>query len=231
VFVPLAEESGVISEIGRWVFERACRDRHLWQNRRPTHEFTLSVNVSAPQLLAPDYAATVAAVLSRTGTDPKIVTLEVTENVFEDGDRALAVLRELRGIGVTLALDGFGTGHSSLNSLARFPIDIVKIDRTVVAGLAHDPASHAVVFAVVELAHILSMVVVAEGVETAEQHRHLAALGCDRGQGQYFAPPMGADDIDVWLADAAALGPQPPLGPPPLTRAVVQERLSAGGLT
>ena len=205
LFVPLAE-SGVIGEIGRWVLERACRDRNLWQSRRPTHEFTVSVNVSAPQLLARGYAATVAAGLSRTGTDPRCVTLEVTENAFQDGDRALAVLRELRAIGVTLALDAFGTGPSSLNTLARFPIDIVKIDRTVIAGLPHDPASHAVVYAVVELAHILSMVVVAEGVETAEQHQHLAALGCDRGQGQYFAPPMGADDLDAWLPDAA---PQP----------------------
>lgn len=209
VFVPLAEESRVIGEIGEWVFERACRDRQVWQNRRPTHEFAMSVNVSVQQVLAPYYAATVAAVLSRTQTSPESVTLEVTESVFEDHDRALAVLRELKGIGVTLALDAFGTGPSSLNSLARFPIDIVKIDRTVTAGLAHDPASHAVVFAAVELAHILGMVVVAEGVETAEQHRHLAALGCDRGQGQYFAPPMGADDIDAWLADAGAVAPQP----------------------
>jgi diguanylate cyclase (GGDEF)-like protein len=205
VFVSLAEESGAIGEIGRWVFERACRDRNVWQNRRPTHEFTVSVNVSTPQLLARGYAATVAAGLSRTGTDPECVTLEVTENAFQDGDRALAVLRELRAIGVTLAVDGFGTGPSSLNTLARFPIDIVKIDRSVIAGLPHDPASHAVVFAVVELAHLLSMVVVAEGVETAEQHRHLAALGCDRGQGRYFGPPMSADHIDAWLADTAVL--------------------------
>ena len=203
VFVPLAEESGLMSEIGRWVLERACRDRHHWQKERPTDEFRLSVNVSAHQLLAPDYAKNVAAVLARTGTDPKLLTLDITENVFRDGDRALAVLRELKGIGVTLALDDFGTGASSLNSLARFPIDIVKIDRPLVAGLAEDPASHAVVFAVVELAHILGMLVVAEGVETAEQHRRLTALRCDSGQGHYFARPMGADDIDAWLADPA----------------------------
>jgi diguanylate cyclase (GGDEF)-like protein len=209
LFVPQAEESGLISEIGRWVLERACRDLHHWQNRRPTDEFKLSVNVSAHQLLAPDYAETVAAVLSHTGTDPGLVTLEVTENVFRDGDRALAVLRELKGIGVTLALDDFGTGPSSLNSLARFPIDIVKIDRPLVAGLAEDPAIHAFVFAVVELAHILGMVVVAEGVETAEQHRHLAGLRCDSGQGHYFARPMRADDIGPWLAESATRGAPP----------------------
>jgi diguanylate cyclase (GGDEF)-like protein len=200
VFVPLAEESGLISEIGRWSFERACRDRHHWQNERPTDEFRLSIDVSVRQLLAPDYTETVATVLGCTGTDPELVTLEVSECVFHDRDRALAVLRELKGIGVTLALDHFGTGPSSLNSLARFPIDIVKIDRTLIGGLAHDPASHAVVVAIVELAHILGMVVVAEGVETAEQHRHLAALGCDCGQGRSFAPPMGADALDAWLA-------------------------------
>lgn len=209
LFVPLAEQSGLMSEIGRWVLVRACRDRHHWQDRRPADELKLSVNVSAHQLLAADYAETVAAVLSGTGTDPKLVTLEITETVFQAGDRALAVLRELKEIGVTLALDDFGTGPSSLNSLTRFPIDIVKIDRTLVADLPHDPPSQAVVFAVIELAHILGIVVVAEGVETAEQRRHLAALRCDRSQGHYFARPMGADDLDTWLANSAVRGPVP----------------------
>jgi EAL domain-containing protein (putative c-di-GMP-specific phosphodiesterase class I) len=142
--------------------------------------------------------------MARTGTDPELVTLEINESVFQDRERALSLLRELKAIGVKLALDHFGTGPSSLNSLARFPIDMVKIDRALITGLAQDPASHAVVVAIVELAHILGMVVVAEGVETAELQRHLAAIGCDMGQGQSFAPPMGADALDAWLAASGA---------------------------
>jgi diguanylate cyclase (GGDEF)-like protein len=228
VFVPLAEETEQISEIGRWVLERACRDRHEWRERRPADELRLSVNVSAQELLTRDYAETVAAVLSRTGTDPGLVTLAVAENVFQDGDRALAVLRALKGVGVTLALDDFGAGPTSLYSLARFPIDVVKIDRTVIAGLVHDQGSHAIVLAVVELAHILGMVVVAEGVETAEQHRRLAALRCDRGQGPYFARPMGADDIAAWMAELVVLDARPPVPPEvPVFAGIVAEGLPA----
>jgi EAL domain-containing protein (putative c-di-GMP-specific phosphodiesterase class I) len=125
-----------------------------------------------------------------------LVTLEVTESVFvQDTDRALVVLGELKDLGVTLALDDFGTGYSSLTYLKRFPIDIVKIDRGFVADLEHDRASHSIIFAVVELAHLLGMTVVAEGVETLGQYEQLAALGCDFCQGFYFARPMSAGDI------------------------------------
>ncbi|MCU1428396.1 MAG: hypothetical protein JWL83_2396, partial [Actinomycetia bacterium] len=200
LLVSLAEQSGLITEIGRWVLERACTDRRRWKNGHETDTMTMSVNVSAYQLMSPDYAATVAAVLFGTDTDPKLVTLEVTESVFvQDSERALVVLNELKHLGVNLALDDFGTGYSSLTYLKRFPIDIVKIDQGFVADLQHDEASHAIVNAVIELAHTLGMVVVAEGVETAEQHRQLAMLGCDFCQGFYFAHPTPADDIDTLL--------------------------------
>jgi diguanylate cyclase (GGDEF)-like protein len=200
VLVPLAEHSGLITEIGLWVLERACADRRGWHNARQNTEPTISVNVSPHQLMSPDYAATVAAVLSHTDTVPKLVTLEVTESVFvQDSERALVVLSELKHLGVRLALDDFGTGYSSLNYLKRFPIDIVKIDQAFVADLAHDAASHAIVRAVVELAHELGMTVVAEGVETVEQHERLSSLGCDSCQGYYFARPMHADDLDTLI--------------------------------
>ena len=194
VLVPLAEQSGLITEIGRWVLERTCTDRHRWQS----DDFTVSVNVSAHQLMSLDYTASVAAVLAETESDPELVTLEVTESVFlHDSDRALVVLGDLKQLGVNLALDDFGTGFSSLTYLRRFPIDIVKIDQSFVADLEQDPASHAIVSAIVELAHNLGMKVVAEGVESAEQHRRLAALNCDSCQGYYFARPMSADDFDA----------------------------------
>jgi EAL domain-containing protein (putative c-di-GMP-specific phosphodiesterase class I) len=200
--VPLAEQSGLITEIGLWVLDQACQDRHRWQSCRQHGELTMSVNVSAHQLMSPDFADTVAAVLVNTQTDSKLVTLEVTESLFvQDSRRALVVLEDLKHLGVMLAIDDFGTGYSSLSCLKRFPIDIVKIDQSFVAELERDQASHAIVFAVVELAHTLGMTVVAEGIEYAEQHRRLVALGCDFCQGFYFARPMSADDLDT-LFDA-----------------------------
>jgi EAL domain-containing protein (putative c-di-GMP-specific phosphodiesterase class I) len=200
VLVPLAERSGLITEIGRWVLEHACPEQHRWQNRPQADGLTMSINVSAHQLMSQDYAATVAAILSASNTDPELVTLEVTESVFvQDSERALVVLRELKRIGVRLALDDFGTGYSSLNYLRQFPIDVVKIDRGFVADLDHDRASHAIVVAMVAMAHMMGMKVVAEGVETIEQHAELASLDCDSCQGFYFAPPMPADDVDTLL--------------------------------
>jgi diguanylate cyclase (GGDEF)-like protein len=195
-FIPLAEQAGLITDIGGWILDRACRDRLGWQEDLQTEEFMMSVNVSAHQLMSPDFTAAVTTVLDLADTDPELVTLEVTESVFvQDTDRALVVLSELKDLGVTLALDDFGTGYSSLTYLKRFPIDIVKIDRGFVADLEHDRASHSIIFAIVELAHLLGMTVVAEGVETLGQFERLAALGCDFCQGFYFARPMSADDI------------------------------------
>ncbi len=198
--VPLAEQAGLITEIGQWVLAKACPDWQRWRNVPQTDDLTLSVNVSAHQLMSPAYAASVEAVLSATDTDPRLVTLEVTESVFvQDSDRALVVLGELKNLGVRLALDDFGTGYSSLTYLKRFPIDILKIDQGFVADLEQDQASRAIVVAVVDLAHTLGMTVVAEGVETAEQHKELASLGCDACQGYYFARPMSAGDVDALM--------------------------------
>ena len=207
VLVPLAERSGLIVEIGQWVLERACADRHRWQNHDQVDDVTVSVNVSAHQLMSRDFVETVATALSRTSTDPEMVTLEVTESVFvQDSERALVVLNELKHLGVALALDDFGTGYSSLNYLHRFPIDVVKIDQTFIANLGHDPASEAIVLAVIDLAHTLGMSVVAEGVETAAHHRQLNALGCDSCQGYYFARPMSADNLVTLLQEHDAGG-------------------------
>ena len=201
VLVPLAEQSGLITEIGRWVLEQACPDRNRWHDRGPTDDLTVAVNVSALQLMSADFPATVAMVLSQTGTDPRLLTLEVTESVFvQDSERAQVVLGELKKIGVNLALDDFGTGYSSLNYLKQFPIDIVKIDQGFVADMDQQPASHAIVSAVIELAHLLGMTVVAEGVETVGQRDQLAALGCDYCQGFYFAHPMPAETLESLMS-------------------------------
>lgn len=202
--IPLAEQSGCIDEIGRWVLDQACRDQRRW---RGTEELKVSVNVSAHQLMSHDFAATVEDVLRATGTPPEVVTLEVTESVFlQDSERALVVLNDLKRLGLTLALDDFGTGYSSLSYLRRFPVDVVKIDRTFVAELGGDQASLAIVSAVVDLAHALGLTVVAEGVETPGQHREVAALGCDACQGYHFARPMPADEMDALMLDGVANG-------------------------
>jgi diguanylate cyclase (GGDEF)-like protein len=207
VLVPLAERSSLISEIGLWVLERACRDLHRWDDRHQTRDFGISVNVSAHQLMASKYAAEVAEVLSDTGTDPKLVTLELTESVFvQDGDRAIIVLTELRELGLRLALDDFGTGYSSLTYLKQFPIDIVKIDQGFVLGITDDRASRAIIHAVIELAHLLDMTIVAEGVESTDQRRHLEVLGCDSCQGYFFGVPVSADDIGSMLGMRGAGG-------------------------
>jgi diguanylate cyclase (GGDEF)-like protein len=200
VVVPLAEQSGLITQIGRWVLEQACPDRNRWRTQGHTDELTVAVNVSAYQLMSPDFVGAVDNVLVDSSTDPRLLTLEMTETVFlQDSERAQVVLSELKKMGVNLALDDFGTGYSSLNYLKQFPIDIVKIDRGFVADMNDDPASHAIVSAVIELAHLLGMTVVAEGVETIEQRDQLASLGCDSCQGFYFAHPMSADDLDILM--------------------------------
>jgi diguanylate cyclase (GGDEF)-like protein len=204
VLIPLAEQSGQIIDIGRWVLERAWSDRNSWESAQ-AKDLAVSVNVSAHQLMSAGFADTVAGVIDSTTIDPRLLTLEMTESVFvRDGERALFVLNDLKDIGVKLALDDFGTGYSSLGYLRRFPVDTVKVDREFVINLGHDPASHTIVTAVIQLAHGLGMTVVSEGVETAEQHHMLTELGCDACQGFYFARPMSAVSLDMLIGHRAA---------------------------
>jgi diguanylate cyclase (GGDEF)-like protein len=203
--IPLAEQSGAITEIGRWVLEQACRDRRRWRGHHQPDDLEISVNVSAHQLMSREFASTVEEVLQSTRTDPRLLTLEVTESVFlQDSQRALVVLNDLKQLGVMLALDDFGTGYSSLSYLKQFPVDIVKIDQGFVADMEQDESSHAIVSAVVDLAHALRLTVVAEGVETVGQHDEVAALGCDASQGYYFARPMPADALDLLMSHRVA---------------------------
>jgi diguanylate cyclase (GGDEF)-like protein len=207
--LPIAEQSGLIIEIGRWILEQACQEQKRWQDHEPTDRLTVSINVSAQQLMSADFTATVAGVLSETGADPCRVTLELNESVFiQDGERALVVLAALKRLGVLLALDDFGTGCSSLSYLKDFPIDIVKIDHAFIADLDTDRASHAIVSAIIKLSHELDMTVIAEGVETAEQHKKLVALDCDYCQGYYFARPMPPRDFAA-LCDATSVASLP----------------------
>jgi diguanylate cyclase (GGDEF)-like protein len=202
--IPIAEQIGLIEEIGAWALAKACSQRRRWRSAPEADELSVSVNVSAQQMMSPNFTTTVEAVLSETGTDPRLLTIELTESVFvRDADRALVVLGELKNIGVMVALDNFGSGYSSLNYLKRFPIDIVKIDQNIVAESVKDEASYAITSAIVELTHTLGMTTVAECVETSAQHERLSLIGCDFCQGYYFARPMSGGDLDALLEDAS----------------------------
>jgi len=209
--IPLAEQSGLINEIGLWSLQQTCQTRRRWVSHDPHREFGISVNVSVHQLMDPDFVRSVAEVLSDTETDPGLLTLEVTESVLvSDEERALNVIRSLKRLGVMVALDDFGTGQSSLTHLKRFPVDIVKIDQSFVADLQHNSASWLIVKAVVDLAHGLGMTVVAEGVETVQQRDEVIALACDFSQGFYFSRPESPENLDALLASSQVL-PKPHL--------------------
>ncbi len=192
--IPLAEQSAVIVEIGNWVLTQACSDRHRWGRRAGHRDFGMAINVSAHQLMAPDFTTMVDSVLDNTNTRPEHVTLEITETAFiQDSERAEIVLDELKELGLQLALDDFGTGYSSLSYLKQFPVDVVKLDQSFISDLGQDKASHAIVSKIIELAHLLDLTVISEGVETAAQHREVSTLGSDFCQGFYFARPVSAD--------------------------------------
>lgn len=197
--IPLAEQSGVMAPIGRWILHQAMADRSRWRPAGSPDDPVMAVNVSAQQLTAPGFVDIVAAALG--STPARRLTLEITESVFiRDSEQVLRSLHELREIGVQIALDDFGTGYSSLSYLSRFPMDIIKIDRSFVAGLVSNAVDTSIVRAVVHLAHDMGMTVVAEGIETSQQHQLVADLGCDFCQGYYFARPMPARQVDILLA-------------------------------
>ena len=207
-FIPLAEETGQILPIGRWVLESACRQMRDWQARHPAAAaLVVSVNLSAKQFAQADLVGEVAAILDRTGLDPATLELEITESVVMDQSEAsIERLRGLRALGVKLVLDDFGTGYSSLSYLRRLPLDTIKIDRSFVSGLdAGEAAIDApIVQAVISLAHGLGIGVVAEGIETETQLAWLRRLGCDRGQGYLYARPLPSARVDLLLASDSA---------------------------
>jgi diguanylate cyclase (GGDEF)-like protein len=194
--VTLAEQSGLINQIGAWVLEQACADRQKWLERFPGHPLDVSVNVSARQLMTSGFGATVDAILDRTGMRPDCLILEITEAVIlEDAARTKVVLSDLQQRGIRLALDDFGTGYSSLSYISEIPVDLVKIDQTFVARLGQDKVGPAIIEAIVTLAHSIGVGVIAEGVENTEQRAQVTAMQCELSQGFLFAAPMSASAI------------------------------------
>jgi predicted signal transduction protein with EAL and GGDEF domain len=200
-FIPVAEESGLILQLGSWAMHKAAQTLADWDvqagERVPFH---LGVNLSAIQVARDDTAGMVESALKSAGLTGERLTLELTESsIVQDPARATRVFEALKALDATVAMDDFGTGYSSLAYLQRLPIDVLKIDRSFVTGMMVDPDSVAIVRAILRLADALGMSTTAEGIETVELATTLAALGCDSGQGFYFAKPLEPDAaLDYW---------------------------------
>jgi diguanylate cyclase (GGDEF)-like protein len=201
-FLPVAEETGLIVWIDRWVLKEAARQAQAWQARFPMQQpFTLSVNLSGKQLAQPLLVEYVARTLEDARFAPGDLKLEITESVvMENAEAALDILTSLRAMGVQLLIDDFGTGYSSLSYLHRFPFNVVKVDRSFVTAMAAAEKNREIVRTIVDLAHKLGMQVIAEGIETAEQLAALRGVACGYGQGYLFSKPLDAEAMAGLLA-------------------------------
>lgn len=194
-FIPVAEDTGLIVEIGRWVLHEACRQNAEWQ-KAGLRPLRVAVNLSARQFRSGSLLGEIDAALSGTGLPVNSLELEVTESmVMDDPEEVIKLLEAIRSRGIHLALDDFGTGHSSLAYLKRFPIDCVKIDRAFIKDTPGNADDVAIAKTIVAMAQALNLATVAEGVETAEQLELLKSLGCDQIQGYYFSKPLTANDF------------------------------------
>jgi diguanylate cyclase (GGDEF)-like protein len=200
-FIPLAEDTGLILPIGRWILREACQQARQWQLMWPDQTpLVVNVNLSGRQLQEPGLVQDVAQVLAETGLPPHTLVLEITESVLmEDAATAVRWLRELSALGVQLAIDDFGTGYSSLSYLRQFPVNTLKIDKSFVDGVCQGSEQSTLASAIIELGRKLGLKTVAEGIEQAPQLTELGVLGCDVGQGYLFARPLQADALEAML--------------------------------
>jgi len=205
IFIPLAEETGLINRIGEWVLTQACAQAHAW-HEAGYRTLQVAVNCSAHQFRREQYVGSIESTLNQYRLPPGCLELEITESVImQHTEQVLVRLRELHDMGVQLSLDDFGTGYSSLSYLKRFPIQKLKIDQTFVRDITADPDDAAIVGAIIAMAHSLGLQVMAEGVETRQQLDFLKALKCDQAQGYYFSPPVPADEFGALLGDPRRL--------------------------
>ncbi|HYP01144.1 MAG TPA: EAL domain-containing protein, partial [Pyrinomonadaceae bacterium] len=208
-FIPLAEETGLIVEIGEWVLRDACRQMERWQKIFPSDPpLFVSVNLSSKQFIQSDLIQRVTQIIEETKINPEGLKLEITESaVMDDVDTATEMLKKLRALGVKLSIDDFGTGYSSLSYLHRFPIDTLKVDRSFVVNMSEDSENVEIVRTIVSLAQNLGMNVIAEGVETKEQLAALRKLGCENGQGYLFSKPVDAKSAENLICDTYTIEP------------------------
>ena len=207
-FIPLAEQTGLIVPIGEWVLRAACAQNKAWQDAG-LPPIAVAVNISARQFREKSLLKSVAAILEETGLEPRFLELEVTESaIMHDAEGVIAILQQLKAMGVMLSIDDFGTGYSSLSYLKRFPVDRLKIDQSFIRDLALGADSAAIVQAVITLGHSLNLKVIAEGVETAAQLQFLRQRECDEKQGYFFSRPLPAEEFRKLLEERRMLAPQ-----------------------
>jgi EAL domain-containing protein (putative c-di-GMP-specific phosphodiesterase class I) len=198
-FIPLAEETGLIMPIGEWVLRTACTQNKSWQVAG-LPPLRVSVNVSVRQFTQQNIVGVIRDILVETGLGPEFLELEITESVIMvNPDQAIKTLGELKGMGISIAIDDFGTGYSSLMNLKRLPLDIIKIDRNFVSGIAVEKSDETLVSTIISMGHNLGLSVVAEGVETDEQLAFLAERTCQEVQGFYLSEPLPPASLNVLL--------------------------------
>ena len=200
-FIGVAEETGLIVAIGKWVLKTACEQAHQWHLASPREPpLTMSVNISARQFLQDDLVTQVEEILRETQVEPTAINLEVTEGVaMGDAERTIRVVKDLKKLGLRFSIDDFGTGYSSLSYLGRFPMDTLKIDRSFVSNLKSNPENHEIIRTIIGLARNLGMDVVAEGTETLEEINYLKTLNCEFAQGYFFSKPVDSTAAQVLL--------------------------------
>ena len=210
-FIDLAEESGLIRELGAWVLDEAIRQGAQWSRATTTQTpIEVAVNLSTRQLLDPQLTGIVEATLARHGFDPNLLTLEITETALMDNPAAaLKILTALKALGVSLSIDDFGTGYASLTYLKDFPIDELKIDRSFVSGLGTHNGDSAIVSSCIQLAHAVGIKAVAEGVETDHQRATLLTMGCDLAQGYHYSRPLTPEHLTNWITSDTHTTPRP----------------------
>ena len=204
-FIPLAERSGLITEIGAWVLLTACNQAKAWEIANLMQP-RMAINLSPRQFMQHDLLDTITTILDKTDLEPRLLELEITENsLVRDADRCIEVLKEFREVGGTVSIDDFGTGYSSLSYLKNFPVDILKIDKVFTKDITTEPEHAAITMAVISMAHSLNLQVVAEGVENEAQFNFLRSKGCDEMQGYFFSKPVPADEMTSMLQEKRRL--------------------------
>ena len=200
-FIPAAEATGFIVQLGEWVLQTACRQMQVWE-KAGFLGLRVAVNLSPRQFHQPDLSSRVAQILAETGLEPSSLELELTESLMvEDAESAIATLQQLKNLGVSISIDDFGTGYSSLSYLAQYPFDTLKIDRCFITNITDGCTNAAIVKAIIEMAHSLCLKVIAEGVETEAEKDFLWRYKCDTMQGYLFSPPLPAADFEQLLVE------------------------------
>ena len=233
LFLPIAEETGLIIPIDRWVLREACQQMHAWQNKFPSYaSMTISVNLSSKHLNQPDIVEFIEETLNETGLNGNSLRLEITEHaLLENNDNTLSVFNHLQKLGIQIHIDDFGIGYSSLSYLSNFPINALKIDRSFVSALPEESNNLQILQAIVNLSHRLGVGVIAEGVETETQLAQLKQLGCEYGQGYLLSKPLENKDVVKLLTETKLTGALPSLDKTgPLSKTVNEDRLFPSSL-